>query len=363
MMKVVRALLLGITAALVLGCGGKGSESTSLETLIDYNSLQKLKFSDLPDSTFSNFVILKGEDREFMIGDPENLVKRAGNYYIYAGMDGKIVRFSLSGDPLSCLSKKGRGPGEYLSITDFDVDGNGNIWILDGRARKVLEYDKESSFIKALDLPFAAEFIKCLEDGGFIFGLAPWNEDEYKGMQLAVTNQEIKDITLALEFSGKESSDFEFLGEGLDETEDGIIYHRPICDTAYVLAGDGSIQQKYVINFKDKTVPDDVRTDPENNIDKLDRYLLIAKAFNVYSSSIAGSFRKASGYTDFIIDTQSEKIYEQDDEREYPILFNAAKDELVFIVTGPDELPSPAPADVAKALSEGQLVLATVKPL
>ena len=64
------------------------------------------------------------------------------------------------------LNKSGRGPGEYLEITDFCIDPSAHtIEVLDRGGRQLLIYDmSDLSFIKAVSLPISAsELIKRTE--------------------------------------------------------------------------------------------------------------------------------------------------------------------------------------------------------
>lgn len=42
---------------------------------------------------------------------------------------------------------KGTGPGELLNPTDFAVDGNKNVWILDGAQNSILKFDSQGNFL------------------------------------------------------------------------------------------------------------------------------------------------------------------------------------------------------------------------
>lgn len=42
---------------------------------------------------------------------------------------------------------KGTGPGELLNPTDFTVDGQKNVWILDGAQNSVLKFDSKGNFL------------------------------------------------------------------------------------------------------------------------------------------------------------------------------------------------------------------------
>ncbi len=63
--------------------------------------------------------------------------------------------FDLSGHFLKQIGKKGKGPGEYLSLRDFDIDSAGNIFILD--FLKIIKFDTDGNFVKKYRFKFAPE--------------------------------------------------------------------------------------------------------------------------------------------------------------------------------------------------------------
>ena len=52
-----------------------------------------------------------------------------------------VFVFDLNGKYLRKIDKRGRGPEEYISIDDVDVDSNGNIYIFDSWQEQFLIYD------------------------------------------------------------------------------------------------------------------------------------------------------------------------------------------------------------------------------
>lgn len=64
-----------------------------------------------------------------------------------------VYLFSINGNYISEINKKGRGPGEYVNIDDFTVDNDiKEIVVLDRNSNKLLYYDFEGEFQKDIDL-------------------------------------------------------------------------------------------------------------------------------------------------------------------------------------------------------------------
>ena len=89
---------------------------------------------------------------EFLIGEVSDVKKWNNCWYV---LDNKfknaICVFKNDGTPLYVYNNIGRGPGEYIKINDFDVDGKtGNVCVLTEGGRLIL-LDSTLSFIKEID--------------------------------------------------------------------------------------------------------------------------------------------------------------------------------------------------------------------
>ena len=91
-----------------------------------------------------------------------SLLKRCGKiicnddkYYILDEGQNAIFIFDMQGHFLkNSMHKEGRGPGEYLSIVDFDINPQtGHIEILDVSAYKIRRYDEDFNFMNETTIP------------------------------------------------------------------------------------------------------------------------------------------------------------------------------------------------------------------
>ena len=147
--------------AMVVSCSSNGDNS-GIETV----ELQDLVPQDVNISSFTTGVETVGlESREdCLVGMIRDLEIGDTRIYISDLVTRSILIFDRSdGTFLSKLHKQGRGPGEYLEITDFCVDdAAGTIEIFDGSAGHLLTYDSNSlEFLESEDVPLLAP-------GGFL---------------------------------------------------------------------------------------------------------------------------------------------------------------------------------------------------
>lgn len=106
-------------------------------------------------------IIIPEMDDEFLLGDFDKVLFRDDKLFVKPANRGKLFLFSTDGEGLSIIDNVGAGPGEYLQLTDFDVDTlNRQIIILDAGNRKMLHYSYDGELLteKPFDL-----YIKLLK--------------------------------------------------------------------------------------------------------------------------------------------------------------------------------------------------------
>jgi hypothetical protein len=65
-----------------------------------------------------------------------------------------IFIFDMTGKYLSKISRRGQGPGQYISFDDFDIQTNGEIYIHDNDGRKFLIYNQEGEYLREIAVDF-----------------------------------------------------------------------------------------------------------------------------------------------------------------------------------------------------------------
>lgn len=86
-----------------------------------------------------------------MIQKIEKIIKCNDKLYVLNRMQSRsnIVIFNLDGTLAGVLDRKGKGPGEYVQIFDFDVDPiSNNIWLYDGYQSKTNIYNNKLDFVR-----------------------------------------------------------------------------------------------------------------------------------------------------------------------------------------------------------------------
>ena len=76
-----------------------------------------------------------------------SFVRTAGDYFlVYDGQIGKIHKFNYHGDKLMSFGNKGRGPGEFQSVTNYWIMDDAFLFY-DYNAAKLVYYNFQGSFV------------------------------------------------------------------------------------------------------------------------------------------------------------------------------------------------------------------------
>lgn len=188
--------------------------------------------TDKPVQTMSEYVshvsfAVLDSDSEANFRNIDKLVIDNERIYIGDFSSQKIVAYKMDGSLDFVLDKKGRGPGEYLSMKSYCVYDN-NLYILDNNGSKIHVYTADKgSFKESVNLPFVSWDFEALGNGGFIFAFAPMKGGRLKSAQplyrIFLTD---KDLHIKGKMFGYAESDYDLIAYSrfFSVYDDKIVY-------------------------------------------------------------------------------------------------------------------------------------------
>lgn len=209
-----------------------------------------------------------GENSSF--GSIEKVIVRNDILYIEDFSRKRLITRPVSGGAYSVLDYRGRGPNEYLQISDFDVDAQGNIWILDAQKDIIAKYSRDFEFIQSWPVEFQIDKIRCLPSGGFAFQIAIWDDSQYRGNQLAFTDSAFAVEKVLLQYPKGKDDNFVFHNV-FSDCGNGFFYCEPIDDHLYHISDDGIVQNIYSFDFGMYTVPERYKKDIERHYEVISK--------------------------------------------------------------------------------------------
>jgi hypothetical protein len=179
----------------MFSCGSKShkentqtiSKRVNLEIKGNTNNLLQI------DSIFSDIRIVPLETKEECLISNIVKVQFYKDKFFLHDKSQKLLVFNTNGRFLSEIGKKGRGPGEFLELRDFDIDNDGNIYILD--FQKIHKFNIDGKFLSSFKYHFIKneqmffvplQFALTHDDNFLVWGGSAGIKADFKGKLFAM---------------------------------------------------------------------------------------------------------------------------------------------------------------------------------
>lgn len=189
-----------------------------------------VSLSEIADSI--QYIILKEKPGNYING--KIAVKLSKNYLFVLDLDG-IKQFSLDGTFIRKIGKKGKGPQEYLHISDFAIDEiNYLIYILSVQTKQILIYNFNGIFINSIrGIDDSIDGINILKNNKLLFHKNnPYGTNEFNYF---ITNGDYKIIKKLNNNIKFKSTKLDFMGRYLRYyTFNNLVNFKDVNDTLFV---------------------------------------------------------------------------------------------------------------------------------
>ncbi len=213
---------------------------------VDATSNAELKLSEY----FENFRMLK-LPTDTVMGEIKRI--RYENNQIYISDGHTMFIFSDTGKLLSSFNKTGRGPDEYIAITDFIVDGE-NIIILSRTLQKLLTYNHFGECISTYNLGYWAQAISpAVNHFYFLYcGNESGDNNRYKLRSI----QDGQPDSLYLLVDRNQAKYLQINSENyFYQHRESIYFFEAFKDTVYESVGGRGIKPSFYIDYMGNNVP------------------------------------------------------------------------------------------------------------
>ena len=155
-----------LASCILYGC--KHNENERAITTLPEKYVQNIRLSSIIGDY--RFIPLDSEPVEALINDKFGMKIIISDRFIYIvptniSSNDKIYVFSYpEGKFICCHNKTGRGPGEYITISDYDVFNN-IIYVLN--MDQILSYTYDGKFIKQYDIGIRSSNFRVIDENTF----------------------------------------------------------------------------------------------------------------------------------------------------------------------------------------------------
>ncbi len=137
-----------ILIAFTLFCGGCG---TTTPDPIPVNLEDKNTTWEKAGKHFQIDELLPVSLGNTMIGNIDKILLHDAGLFVLDQMQNAIFLLNPdNGEVRTLLHRLGRAKDEYLSIDDFTVDNQGNLYILDNKSKKINQYNPDGKYLRTI---------------------------------------------------------------------------------------------------------------------------------------------------------------------------------------------------------------------
>lgn len=232
-------------ATAFVACQNSGKEDGIAKIHLDpASAVEVMNTSSFVES--AKLIALETTD-ESLIGEVNGVVVRDGNVYVLSGKT--LFKFDNEGKYVAKIAKNGQGSDEYTSISDFDIDKDGNACILS--RKKMLVYDWSGQMLSCKECQWAQN-MKFLKDGTALlyYGYAGGNKH-----RIARLDDRVMENMDYVAVNPAYSELFMFFDNTpLIHSEEGVVMSDVLCDTIYSVT-DNRLDYRAVLDYGGKNVP------------------------------------------------------------------------------------------------------------
>jgi hypothetical protein len=280
----------------------------------DFKIIEFDDFDNIPNSLIKGkkYITLDASAEDFLFKIIDKVKICNDRIFILDTWVKKLMVFDTTGKGIGKVGGIGQGPGEYLNITDFDVDNFGNIYFIDGTGGgydRLFVFDKNFKFVSVKKMPFEADIISCLPNNKLLFGLASWNNEENASLKIALTDIELKTERSYLPYGEYFDNTYWISGYMFINCENKILYNKQIDDFVYEFSEKGLPTKSYLFDFGNKKVPDKYKKEIKSNLDNFGQFCCLKNFVAINEKYILGTLFDETKTRNFIIDKNDKSLY------------------------------------------------------
>lgn len=115
-------------------------------------------------------------DTAHLIGGVSCMIRLSnGNIVVADNLGNQLLLFDNKGSFIKQIGRMGKGPGEYLQMSDILHDKNDNILLFSNNLQRVIEYKSDGSYINSITLGFGRK-IALAKNNLYLYNVNPYPE-------------------------------------------------------------------------------------------------------------------------------------------------------------------------------------------
>ncbi|MDR1779344.1 MAG: 6-bladed beta-propeller [Tannerella sp.] len=291
----------------LLSCKQQGGVMSTLLLTVDYTDGSEVVLSDYVDDV--SVVALETDD-DCLIGDVSKVQLFNGVIYVLDMRSNTLYAFDSAGGYVNKLYRVGQGPGEYLSLTDFEVTGDG-VYVLDISTHKIICHGYDFRLLSEVKFNTLGSSFMMADDGYWLYNEYSGSGDDF---QLSY-NKAGELIERHFPRQTEPNKNYYMASSNVFQKSGGTLYFSPRFGNTIYKAEADSWLPVYELSFADKTYTSEMTISDDDVIENryifrrnfyiLNSYVVVDYMFNrmryfVFCDKAAGAVQSGAVHNDLI---------------------------------------------------------------
>jgi hypothetical protein len=259
--KTMRRTVFVLIISALISCKNNSKENTSgviesistIEVLVSQNDLQIANKNVEP-----NYIFLEQRDKNSAIADISKLIYFDDKIIILDKQSNKVFLFDNSGNFISEIGRAGKGPGEFLRVSDILISKPDScIELLDAGSQKILRMDKQFNYFTSINLPFFCQnFHKSIQGEYWFFtnNQANTSKDTKESFNIIKADENVENLSFFIPIQEHMKDLVIATPYSFTNSVNASIFALPLENTLYSIHND-TVTRKYVIDFGENNLP------------------------------------------------------------------------------------------------------------
>ena len=267
----MRFFIVFIVSAFVF-CGCKDAKKQMVERNGNLSTIVIPRVIDAEDvNIFKNleYTILEAKENSFL-GYVSKLRVHQDKIYVLDARHAKsLFIYTTDGKHIATIGdKKGRGPLEFISVTNFEIDyANNQLFVIDNHGSKSMIYDLEGNFIKRVDSNIPICNAVLLPNGYVLHAKSSCEILDQRNFQILIADENKQIVRESFEYIDNKNLCIQIYNGISAQSDGGFNFAPAFRDTIYNISFE-SIMPKYAIDYGNnkkisKSKIDDLGSYPE----------------------------------------------------------------------------------------------------
>lgn len=254
------------------------------------------------DKSMNTIVLSDGGHQDCIQSSVSKVLCSEDRILVLDGIQNSVVAYDNNGQAIAKIGIRGRGPQEYVQISDFSVTADSGVVLLDGNKDALLFYDNEYRFSRKQKNRHDFSRLTSVGVDRYLMNISTWDQSGDFDFNVLLCDENQKEIAHFIRNNKQQDPNFEFPYVGFSPADGGKrFFLKPIDDNVYMFAGP-ELETIYHFDFGAKRIKEEYRSEVEKNMEEISAGTFLINTVWISGDNCIGMLFDKGNFVSFYAD-------------------------------------------------------------